>query len=78
MITPFIQVTWDGVDAPMRHTVSELGADDADVLPPAELVPELQPAAAASVAATATAARAVLLGRTTGPPLDPARGYRKN
>jgi predicted NBD/HSP70 family sugar kinase len=65
---PFIQVTWDGTEPPMRHTVSVAGpdADELDgaaalVEPPAAAVlllllePELQPTMA-SVAAAAPAA----------------------
>jgi len=63
--TPFIQVTWDGTDDPMRQTVSWLGAAEEDVVPPLpELVAELQPAAAS--AAAAQAAAAVILSRTAG------------
>jgi hypothetical protein len=61
--TPFIQVTWDGTDEPMRQTVSWLGADDDDEVPVLlELDPELQPAIAS--AAAAQAATAVILCRT--------------
>src|ERR1035441_7740389 len=44
--TPFIQVTWEGTDGPIRHTVSFAGAAAADVPPPPALEP--QPAAAAA------------------------------
>jgi hypothetical protein len=73
-MTPFIQVTSDGTDAPMRQTVSSLGAfaeeeEEDDGVPPAaalelELEPELQPAMAS--AAAAQAAAAVILCRTAG------------
>src|SRR5690242_9335627 len=48
--TPFIQVTWDPTDGPIRHTVSFAGADE-----PAddELPPEPHPAAAAPASTTA-------------------------
>jgi hypothetical protein len=70
--TPFIQVTSDGTDAPMRQTVSSLGTDVEDEVPLlaepdpelTEFDPELQPAMAS--AATAHAAAAVILCRTTG------------
>jgi hypothetical protein len=68
----FIQVTWDGTDEPIRHTVSELGADVLP-LPLLVLAAELQPAAARMAVAAATA-RAVLLGRTAGPPSGTRRG----
>src|ERR1700752_2632614 len=48
--TPFIQLTWDGTDAPIRHTVSLAGADELD----GDEVPlEPQPAAAAPASMTA-------------------------
>src|SRR6185437_10817654 len=66
--TPFIQVTWDGTEPPIRQTVSVDGADAAppEALLPAALpveplaalleLPELQPAmASAAAAAPATA-----------------------
>jgi hypothetical protein len=49
--TPFIQVTWDGTDAPIRQTTSLAGAD-ADVL---DGLLEPQPAMPAAVPASATA-----------------------
>jgi hypothetical protein len=70
-MTPFIQVTWDGTEAPIRQTVSVLGAEAAGaevevvgVVEPVVLVllPELQPAIAS--AAAASAAAAVILFRT--------------
>src|SRR5580700_809768 len=48
--TPFIQVTWDGTEAPMRHTVSLAGAAGADA---AGLLLEPQPATPAPASATA-------------------------
>src|SRR5215469_12388908 len=48
--TPFIQVTWDGTDAPIRQTTSLAGADELDD----ELL-EPQPARPAAVPASATA-----------------------
>jgi hypothetical protein len=65
-MTPFIQVTSDGTDEPMRQTVSWLGADPDDVVVPVllELDPELQPAIAS--AAAAQAATAAILCRTAG------------
>jgi hypothetical protein len=44
-------VTWDATEAPMRHTVSFAGADEADD----ELLLEPQPAMPAAVPASATA-----------------------
>jgi hypothetical protein len=62
----FIQVTWDGTEPPIRHTVSVDGADDVlllDVLlldAPVAALPlvllELQPAMASAAAATPAAA----------------------
>ncbi len=76
-MTPFIQVTSDGTDAPMRQTVSALGALALEALEAAVeeepvaglevellLEPELQPAMAS--AAAAQAAAAVILCRTAG------------
>src|SRR5258708_13805556 len=48
--TPFIQVTWDGTEAPIRHTVSLAGAAEAD---DDELALEPHPAAAAPASTTA-------------------------
>src|SRR3982075_3830051 len=42
--TPYIQVTWDATDGPIRHTVSLAGGAEVD---DDELPPEPQPAAAA-------------------------------
>jgi hypothetical protein len=81
--TPFIQVTWDGTEPPMRQTVSVEGADD--VLLPAVLLavlpvaadelllelPELQPAiasVAAAAPATAPSAADLFLSPTAGTP----------
>src|SRR6202020_1984006 len=56
--TPFIQVTWDGTEPPIRQTVSVAGADAEPLVEllavlPAELaLPELQPAIASVAAAT--------------------------
>src|ERR1700689_1229133 len=57
--TPFIQVTWEATEPPIRQTVSVAGADDVlpDVLPEVadellEEPPELQPAIASVAAAT--------------------------
>src|SRR5215469_1911809 len=62
-MTPFIQVTWDAADGPIRHTVSSLGAAELeDEVPLPEPDPELQPAIAS--AAAAQAATAVILCRT--------------
>jgi hypothetical protein len=70
--TPFIQVTSEGTDAPIRHTVSWAGAVAAedDGFVPADDEPlELQPAIA-SAAAAPSAARAagVFLSPTAGTP----------
>ena len=73
--TPFIQVTWAGVEAPVRHTVSEAGAAELDDADDGE--PEPQPATAnAAVAQSATAASPAglvwlardLMGLTAGSP----------
>jgi hypothetical protein len=67
---PFIQVTSDATDAPIRQTVSSLGTADEE-LPPVPLAPELplefvlQPVMAMAAAAQ-TAAAAVTLCRTAG------------
>jgi len=68
--TSFIQVTWDGTEAPIRHTVSCAGADDVDDDPPAdELLLELQPAIASAAAVpNATSAAGVFLSPTAGTP----------
>jgi hypothetical protein len=68
--TPFIQVTWDGTEAPIRHTVSCDGADDVDDDPPAdELLLELQPAIASAAAVpNATSAAGIFLSPTAGTP----------
>jgi hypothetical protein len=77
---PFIQVTWDATEPPIRQTVSVDGADDdgadADELPDAPLaavleLPELQPAmasAAAAAPATAPSAADLFLSPTAGTP----------
>ncbi len=52
--TPFIQETWDGTEAPIRHTVSCAGADDVDDDPPADELLELQPAIASAAAVPGT------------------------
>jgi hypothetical protein len=59
--TPFIQVTWDGTEAPIRHTTSLAGA----ALAFDELVLEPHPAAAPATATTAPTATAALLRFTT-------------
>src|SRR5450759_927074 len=64
--TPFIQVTWEGADEPIRHTVSFAGAAAADVPPPPALEP--QPAAAPASATTAPIAAADLVKFTGGSP----------
>src|SRR5580693_3524911 len=51
--TPFIQVTWDVTEPPIRHTVSVDGADEDDELldvplAPVLELPELQPAMASA------------------------------
>jgi hypothetical protein len=74
--TPFIQLTWDGTEPPIRQTVSVDGADDDDELldvPLAALLelPELQPAmasAAAAAPATAPSAADLFLSPTAGTP----------
>jgi hypothetical protein len=77
---PFIQVTWDGTEPPIRQTVSVDGADDVllldvlldGLLPDAavELL-ELQPAmasAAAAMPAVAPSAADLFLSPTAGTP----------
>ena len=57
--TPFIQVTWDGTEAPMRQTVRLAGAADDDPEDELELpepAPEPQPAAASVTAAPSATA----------------------
>ena len=70
--TPFIQVTWDGTDAPIRQTVSCAGADDEDdddEPPPDDELLELQPAIASAAAVpNATSAAGVFLSPTAGTP----------
>jgi hypothetical protein len=76
--TPFIQVTWDATEPPIRQTVSVDGADPvlAEVLLPDVLavlleLPELQPAmasAAAAAPATAPSAADLFLSPTAGTP----------
>jgi hypothetical protein len=68
-------VTWDGTEAPIRHTVSCAGADDVDDEddddPPADelLLLELQPAIASAAAVpNATSAAGVFLSPTAGTP----------
>src|SRR5215469_2990273 len=51
LTTPFIQLTWDGTDAPIRQTTSLAGADEVEF----ELPLEPQPAMPAAVPASATA-----------------------
>src|SRR5260221_10523403 len=65
LTTPFIQVTCDGTDAPIRHTISLAGAAEVvDELPPLEP----QPAAAAASAMAAPAAAAALVSFTARSP----------
>jgi hypothetical protein len=74
--TPFIQVTWDGTEPPIRQTVSVDGADADDELLDVPLaavleLPELQPAmasAAAAAPATAPSAADLFLSPTAGTP----------
>jgi len=81
--TPFIQVTWDATEPPMRQTVSVDAADEVFELalllpddPADELVVlleplELQPviaSAAAATPATAVSAADLFLSPTTGTP----------
>jgi hypothetical protein len=82
--TPFIQVTWDGTEPPIRQTVSVDGADDVlldelleallDAPPVVELLLEpleLQPAitsAAAATPAAAPSAADLFLSPTAGTP----------
>jgi hypothetical protein len=76
---PFIQVTWDATEPPIRQTVSVDGADDdgADADEPPDVpvalleLPELQPAmasAAAAAPATAPSAADLFLSPTAGTP----------
>jgi hypothetical protein len=68
--TPFIQLTSDGTDAPIRHTVSWAGAEEEEVVVPADEEPlELQPAIASAAAAPMVASAAdVFLSPTAGTP----------
>jgi hypothetical protein len=74
--TPFIQVTWEATDPPIRQTVRDDGADEEpEVLPPPDEVVlellELQPviaSAAAATPATAVSAADLFLSPTTGTP----------
>src|SRR5580700_2833558 len=77
--TPFIQVTWDGTEPPIRQTVSVDGADDLLLEAPLEAPPaaellellELQPAitsAAAVTPAAAPSAADLFLSPTAGTP----------
>ena len=72
MTTPFIQVTSDGTDAPIRHTVSWAGAEeteDAGLVPADDEPLEPQPAIASAAAApSATSAAGVFLSPTAGTP----------
>src|SRR5215469_4325423 len=54
LITPFIHVTCDGTEAPIRHTTSLAGADEPEVEPPLEPHPAIPAAAPASTAAALT------------------------
>src|SRR5450755_361369 len=53
--TPFIQATWDGTEAPIRHTISLAGAAEAPA-PVAELLEPHPAAAPASTTAVPIAA----------------------
>jgi hypothetical protein len=70
--TPFIQVTSDATEPPIRQTVSCAGADDEDDDdddPPAGGLLELQPAIASAAAVpNATSAAGVFLSPTAGTP----------
>src|SRR6185437_992947 len=56
LTTPFIHVTWDGTDAPIRQTTSLAGAAVPDPDPPELLEPQPATAAPASATAAPTAA----------------------
>jgi hypothetical protein len=67
--TPFIQVTSDATEPPIRQTVSDAGADDEDVDEPVDELLELQPAIASAAAVpNATSAAGVFLSPTAGTP----------
>jgi hypothetical protein len=69
LITLFIQVTCAGVEEPIRHTVSCVGAAGEDVDPADDEPLELQPAMARAAAATdAAIAAGVFLSLTAGSP----------
>jgi len=69
LTTPFIQETCAGVEEPIRHTVSCVGADDEDVDPVVDEPLELQPAMARAAAAPSAAiAAGVFLSLTAGSP----------
>src|ERR1700726_1846857 len=63
--TPFIQVTWDATDGPIRHTVSLAGAAEVD---DDELAPRPQPAAAPASTTAAPIAPADLVSFTSRSP----------
>jgi hypothetical protein len=52
---PFIQVTWDGTEPPIRHTTSLAGAEELELEPEDGLL-EPQPAMPAAAPASATTA----------------------
>jgi hypothetical protein len=65
----FIQVTWEATEPPIRHTVSDAGADDEDVDGTLDELLELQPAMARAAAApNAAIAAGVLLSPIAGSP----------
>src|SRR5580692_3385979 len=56
LTTPFIQVTWDGTDEPIRQTTSLAGADEPAAELPLEPHPAMPAAAPVSMTAAPTAA----------------------
>jgi hypothetical protein len=63
--TPFIQLTWEGTDAPIRHTTILLGTAELDEL---LLLLEPHPAATPASRAAAPKAAADLVIFTAGSP----------
>jgi hypothetical protein len=77
--TPFIQVTSEGTDAPIRHTVSCAGAEEEEVVPVVDEPLELQPAIASAAAApNAASAAGVFLSPTAGTPSRVMNSVLKN
>jgi hypothetical protein len=74
-MTPFIQVTWDGTDPPIRHMVSLAGAAEPD---DDELALEPQPAAAPASKTAVAIAAADLVSFTARSPFGLSVNLRRN